>query len=221
MNFLANLTPNQRRALMVGVPVVAVIALVQVLSGRRTEPVPVTDPETDDAAAGADAAMIAGWAMPTTDAIGTGALTDFMTQINQNNASFLAALTETLGQQESTVTPPPSTPPPSTPPPSTPPPSTPPPYTPPPSTPRPPSTPAPAPKPYSPHDDPKKGTRSSVVRSGGETIGALSARLYQSSKWWQELYWFNAADWNRYAESKGQKITAATFIIPGGMLARY
>ncbi len=216
MNFLRNLAPGQKRALMVGAPIVAVLALVQVI--RRPAPAETpdpTEPTADDASA---PVSFPGYVMPTTDAIGTGPLMDLMTQINQNQAQFLADLTDRLGAQEDTVTPPAPPTPPTTP-------VTPPPPTLPPATPKPaPPTPAPkppAPAPYSPHTDAQLGKRTSVVKAGGETIGALSARLYTDAKWWQELYWINAAAWNDYAESKGQRITASSFVIPGGMIARY
>lgn len=210
MNFLRNLSPNQRRALMVGVPVVAVIALVQVLAGRKAPAPAPTDTETDDATSGADLSF-PGYVMPTTDAIGTGALTDFLSQINANQSSFLSELTETLKNQDSTPATPPPTP-------------TPTPQPTPKPTPTPTPPPAPKPKPtppppYNPHQDPKFNTRTTTSR--GETIGALSVRLYDNSKWWDVLFYINAQAWNARAVAAGQKITSSQWVVPAGMAVRY
>jgi hypothetical protein len=225
LDFFRRLDPMQRMALMVGVPVVA---LVVILNRRSASAPPETAPPAEtDSATVAPGVPTAGWVMPSTDAIGTGSLMDFLSQINQNQASFLSQLTETIKAQDETVTPPPVTPPPVTPPPTT---TTPAPTPTAPTTParpaRPPAPPAPpAPKPpaaaYNPHNDPQLGKRTSVVGAGGESITALAARLYRDGKWWQELYWLNAKDWNAYAESKGQRITSGSFVIPGGLIARY
>lgn len=77
MGVLDSLTPQQQTALKFGVPAVAAFALISTWQKKN-------QPADGDAAAGTPSGVLTGgFAMPSTDAIGTGQLADFESTITQ------------------------------------------------------------------------------------------------------------------------------------------
>lgn len=207
---LDTMPPAQKMALLVGVPAVAAVVLVQKL---RPAPEP------------AAAAPTPVGVMPSTDAIGSGQLSEFSNMWNENLANFLDNITQAIQHQEETTTPPPTTPPPTTPPP------------------RGNGGTGTVPGLLNPSLDQKMqqvaagaknpygweplrgpntaGFGSKWTTSKGETIGALASRLLRGPVDWQALYMANAARWNALANSKGQKITSANWLVPAGTAVAY
>ena len=99
MAFLDGLPPSQRTALLIGVPVVAIAAIVTAM-----RPAPEPAPEPDEALP--PEGTIPGAMMPTTDAIGTGTLAEWANQW----AEILSGLTGRVTDLEERpqATPPPA-----------------------------------------------------------------------------------------------------------------
>lgn len=90
MNLLARLTDTQRKLVMFGVPAVVGVFLVSRLAGGSSEPDAEPDPPDADLPVGA----VGPYAMPSTDAIGTGTLSDFLSQLTDQYNSIQRALVD-------------------------------------------------------------------------------------------------------------------------------